>query len=61
KIISPDEAREEAEQWVQNGIKRMIEEAENMKKEAEEKGDSKKAAMWDLRRAAANLVLETIK
>ena len=39
----------------------MIEEAENMKREAEEKGDSKKAAMWDLRRAAANLVLETIK
>lgn len=59
--ITPDEARQEAELWVQEGIKRMIKEAEEKKLSAEESGDTKNAAMWDLRRAAANLVLETIK
>ena len=39
----------------------MIEEAEQMKQNAEANGDSKGVALWELRKAAANLVLETIK
>jgi len=32
-----------------------------MKQNAEANGDSKSVALWELRKAAANLVLETIK
>ena len=61
KFVTPDEAKREADEWVQQGIRRMIEEAEQMKQNAEANGDSKGVALWELRKAAANLVLETIK
>ena len=61
KFVTPDEAKREADEWVQQGIQRMIEEAEQMKQNAEANGDSKGVALWELRKAAANLVLETIK
>lgn len=61
KMLSPEEVQEEAYTWVIQGIQRMIEEAEKMKKNEEINGNTLEAAKWDSRRAAANVVLETIK
>lgn len=60
-FVSPDEAQKEADSWVQNGICNMMLEAAEEAQRAKENGDKLAAAQWDLRRAAANFVLETIR
>ena len=59
--MSPDEAQKEAENWVQTGICNMMLQAAEEAEKAKEEGDNLAAAQWDLRRAAANLILETIR
>lgn len=59
--ITPDKAEEEAENWVQEGLKQMEMLAEKNARTARENGSSRLAAQWDVRLAAVRLVIETIK
>lgn len=59
--LSPEEAQKEADSWVQEGICNMMLQAAEEAEKAQQRGDSRAAAQWDLRRAAANLILETIR
>lgn len=59
--ITPDKAEEEAENWVQEGLKQMEMLAEYNARTARENGSGRLAAQWDIRLAAVRFVIETIK
>ena len=54
------EAEEKARQWVREGLQRLVEEAAEKMEAAKAREDSADAALWDLRRAAANLAIEAM-
>ena len=59
--ITPENAENEANNWVEEGLRQMEILAANKAKSARESGDSRTAAQWDVRLAAVRLVIETIK
>ena len=59
--ITPENAENEANNWVEEGLRRMETLAADKAKSARESGDSRTAAQWDVRLAAVRLVIETIK
>ena len=54
------EAEEKARQWVREGLQRLVEEAAEKMEAAKAREDSADAALWALRRAAANLAIEAM-
>ena len=58
--IDMSKAEVEARIWVKEGLQRLVEEATGKMEAAKEKEDSTNAALWDLRRAAANLAIEAM-
>ena len=58
--LDMEEARVKARQWVREGLQRLVEEAVGKMEKAKARKDSKEAALWDLRRAAANLAIEAM-
>ena len=61
KSLDMDKAEAEAREWVREGLKRLVEEAESEMEAARAKDDSSQAALWDLRRAAACVAIEAMK
>lgn len=59
--ITPENAENEANNWVEEGLRQMETLAADKAKSARESGDSRTAAQWDVRLAAVRLVIETIK
>ena len=59
--LSGDAAEKEADSWVVTALTEIMKMAESKMIDATNDGNSKAAAQWDLRRAKANLVIETIK
>lgn len=59
--ITPENAENEANNWVEEGLRQMETLAADKAKSARESGDSRMAAQWDVRLAAVRLVIETIK
>ena len=59
--ITPENAENEANNWVEEGLRQMEILAANKAQSARERGDSRTAAQWDVRLAAVRLVIETIK
>lgn len=55
--IDMTKAEAEARLWVKEGLQRLVEEATGKMEAAKVKEDSTNAALWDLRRAAANLAI----
>ncbi len=53
-------AEEKARLWVIEGLQRLVDEAIRKMKEAKNREDNADAALWDLRRAAANLAIEAM-
>lgn len=58
--IDMTKAEAEARLWVKEGLQRLVEEATGKMEAAKAKEDSTNAALWDLRRAAANLAIEAM-
>jgi len=58
--IDMSKAEAEARIWVKEGLQRLVEEATGKMEAAKAKEDSTNAALWDLRRAAANLAIEAM-
>ena len=54
------EAEAKARQWVIEGLQRLVKEAVSKMETAKAKEDNADAALWDLRRAAANLAIEAM-
>ncbi|TYZ20207.1 ParB N-terminal domain-containing protein [Selenomonas ruminis] len=54
------EAEAKARQWVREGLLRLVEEATGKMEAAKARVDNADAALWDLRRAAANLAIEAM-
>ncbi len=54
------EAEAKARQWVIEGLQRLVEEAVGKIEAAKTRKDNADAALWDLRRAAANLAIEAM-
>ena len=54
------EAEAKARQWVREGLQRLVEEAAGNMEAAKAREDNACAALWDLRRAAANLAIEAM-
>ena len=54
------EAEAKARQWVREGLERLVEEAVGNMEAAKAREDNAGAALWDLRRAAANLAIEAM-
>lgn len=59
--ISPDKAEREAGEWLARILRDSIKIAEAKMKEARADGQTKRAALWDLRRARAVIALATVK
>ena len=59
--ITMDQARAQADEWVMQEIMNIIDKAEKNMKLAKDNDNGAEAAMWDLRRAAATVVFESMK
>jgi len=60
KSLDMAEAEAKARQWVIEGLQRLVEEAVGKMEAAKARTDNADAALWDLRRAAANLAIEAM-
>lgn len=60
KSLDMAEAEAKARQWVIEGLLRLVEEAVGKMEAAKARTDNADAALWDLRRAAANLAIEAM-
>lgn len=61
KNLTPEEAESEANDWLEQCLKSVAEMAAQKAETARQDGDKRLAAQWEVRKAAVNLVIETIK
>ena len=61
KNLTPEEAESEANDWLEQCLKSVAEIAAQKAETARQDGDKRLAAQWEVRKAAVNLVIETIK
>ena len=59
--LTPEEAESEANSWLEQCLQRVAEMANQKAEEARREGDKRLAAQWEVRKAAVNLVIETIR
>ena len=59
--LSPEEVEKDGTNWVIEALNRLAEMAEEQSKAAEAEGKSKEAKLWNLRKAAVELVIERMK
>lgn len=59
--LTPEDAEDEANRWLEHCLKNVAEMAAEGAETARHKGDNRLAAQWEVRKAAVNLVIETIK
>lgn len=61
KNLTPEEAESEANDWLEQCLESVAEMAAQKAEAARKKGDNRLAAQWEVRKAAVNFVIETIK
>lgn len=61
KNLTPEEAENEANNWLEQCLKSVAEMAAQKAEAARQDGDNRLAAQWEVRKAAVNFVIETIK
>lgn len=61
KNLTPEEAESEANDWLEQCLKSVAEMAAQKAETARQDGNKRLAAQWEVRKAAVNLVIETIK
>lgn len=61
KNLTPEEAESEANDWLEQCLKSVAEMAAQKAEAARQDGDNRLAAQWEVRKAAVNFVIETIK
>lgn len=59
--LTPEEAESEANNWLEQCLKSVAEMAAQKAETARQDGNKRLAAQWEVRKAAVNLVIETIK
>lgn len=59
--LTPEDAESEANSWLEQCLQRVAEMANQKAEEARREGDKRLAAQWEVRKAAVNLVIETIR
>ena len=58
--LSPEEAEKDGTNWVIEALKCMAQMAEEQSQKAAEDGHNREAKLWNLRKAAVELVIETV-
>lgn len=61
KNLTPEEAESEANNWLEQCLESVAEMAAQKAEVARQDGDNRLAAQWEVRKAAVNFVIETIK
>lgn len=61
KNLTPEEAESEANNWLEQCLENVAKMAAQKAEEARQDGDNRLAAQWEVRKAAVNFVIETIK
>lgn len=61
KNLTPEEAESEANNWLEQCLENVAKMAAQKAEAARQDGDNRLAAQWEVRKAAVNFVIETIK